>query len=69
MATELTLAQKDNDNSRLTIDEVAEMKDRIGRIESFIKQAATLTSIEARRAEEFKRKFEATVTQLENQVK
>ena len=69
MATELTLAQKDNDNSRLTIDEVAEMKDRIGRIESFIKQAATLTSIEVRRAEEFKRKFEATVTQLENQVK
>ena len=69
MATELTLAQKDNDNSRLTIDEVAEMKDRIGRIESFIKQAATLTSIEARRAEEFHQKFEATVTQLENQIK
>lgn len=69
MATELSLAQKDNDNSRLTVDEVAEMKDRISRIESFIKQAATLASIEARRAEEFKQKFEATVAQLENQVR
>lgn len=69
MVTELPLAQKDNDDSRLTVDEVAEMKDRISRIESFIKQAATLTSIEARRADEFKRKFEATVAQLENQIR
>lgn len=51
------------------INEVTEMKDRIARMDSFIKQAAALAGMEIRRVEEIKNGFEATLAALDAQLK
>lgn len=69
MASELPKDKQVNGQRQLTLNQVTKMKDRLTRIESFVKQAATLMAIETKRVEEFKQSFQATVAALEAQLK
>ncbi len=51
------------------LDEVAELQERLSRIESLIQQAAALALQQARRADEVQKTFEATVAALEAQLR
>jgi len=51
------------------VNEISEMKERLVRIDSFIKQALALAAIESRRGDEIKRNFEAAVASLEDRLR
>lgn len=68
MGSELPEQQQSERQSRPILDEVMGMKERLSRMESIIQQAASLAVVEARRVDEIKETFEATVAAYEAQL-
>jgi chromosome segregation ATPase len=65
MDSGLLTNKQDQQPLRRIFSEVAEMKDRLTQMGTFINQAAALAAAEASRVEEMQRNFEATVSTLE----
>lgn len=68
MGSELPEQQQSERPPRPILDEVMGMKERLSRMESTIRQAASLAVVEARRVDEIKETFEATVAAYEAQL-
>lgn len=61
--------ERGEESSAPVLEQVTEMGARIGRIESFIHQAGTLVSLEARRVDEIRQALKETVENFEEQLK
>lgn len=68
MGSELPEQPQSERRPRPILDEVMGMKERLSRMESVIQQAASLAVVEARRVDEIKETFEATVAAYEAQL-
>lgn len=69
MGSEAPKERQASDDPKLILNEVNEMKDRVTRIESFIKQAAALAAIETRRVDDIRQGLETTLATFEAQLK
>lgn len=68
MALELMNERQGNDQPNVTDDKLMQMKERLTRIDSFVKQAAALVTTETRRADGVRQSLEAEVASLEDEL-
>lgn len=68
MALELAEEKQAGNQPNATGDRLTQLKERVSRIDSFVKQAAALVTTETRRTDEIRRSLEDEVSSLETEL-